>query len=373
MKRLKALIKVEIKPVLLIGLLFLIANIIGFMGIQSQLSSNWREYLIGGLAGHFNWYWLVDIIGRGFFSTIGIVSSIYMGLIIILVFASFRYEKSVEVSRFLKSLPYTQRERCLVKIGVGSGAITIGMLVFLAGLIYFRYYSMNLFAEVMEITALGNVAAEIFSLEKILGAVVLAYVVLMAAYLFMVMVQYMISHRMAAIIIGILSALAPVFIIEVSMALFDVPWDSGIGQAARSITYVMTSFVNWVPIYGNGDEYRYYHHISYLTGFIYHLAFYVSVMIASLLGTLYFAKVNRLENSDLLMPHSAVRGIFMVGVSVCGGLSIGGLLSIFFGDVLLMPSPLPTVILFVIGVIISFFIAKKIAFIGIKKRKGVNI
>ena len=373
MKRLKALIKVEIKPVLLIGLLFLIANIIGFIGIQSQLSSNWREYLIGGLAGHFNWYWLVDIIGRGFFSTIGIVSIIYMGLIITLVFASFRYEKSVEVSRFLKSLPYTQRERCLVKIGVGSGAITIGMLVFLAELIYLRHYSMNLFAEIMEITALGSMATEIFSLEKILGAVALAYVVLMSAYLFMVMVQYMVSHRMAAIIIGILSALAPLFIIEVSMALFDISWASNIGQVARSIVYVMASFVSSATVYGNEGVYGYYGHVSYLTGFIYHLAFYVGVMIASLLGILYFAKANRLENSDLLIPNPVVRVIFMVGVSMCGGLSISGLLNIFFGGVLLMANPLPIVILFGIGVVISFLIAKKIAFIGIKKRKEVNI
>lgn len=371
MKRLKALIKMEIKPALLVGVLFLVANLIGFMQIQGRLTSSWKNYLEGGLSGYFSWYSLINIMGDTFFQAIFTVGVLYMILLIMLVFASFRYEKSVEISRFLKSLPYTERERCLVKIGVGIVISTIGMLVYLAGLMYLREYSMGLFQEIIEVTAIGNIVQEVFSLERLLEMLALTYVVLIAGYLFMVMVQYMISHRIGGIIIGILSAFAPLFMIVMSFLLFDISWDSWIGKIGNAFAYLMTNFIDYTHInFGVTDSY--WERYTYVTGFGYHLAFYGVIIALSLIGILYFSKINQLENSDLLIPHPVVRVIFMVGVSICGGLSIGGLIRMFFSEILLTASSAPTMILFIIGAVISFLIAKKIAYIGIKKRKEVT-
>lgn len=371
MKRLKALIKVEIKPALLIGILFLVANLLGFLQIQGRINGMWRTYLNGGLTGYFDWNGLINIIGGTLFEASFIVGILYMVLLIALVFASFRYEKSVEISRFLKSLPYTERERCLVKISVGVAVSAIGMLVYMVCLLYLRHYSIGLFKEIIEVTSLGSIVEEIFNLGKLLKMLALTYVVLIAGYLFMMMVQYMVSNRLAGIVIGILSAMAPLFIVQAFMDVFELSWHSWIGRVVDGLTYLMVFFTGYVNLFSLSPD-TYYGSYTYLSGFGYHMAFYVAIIVLIVIVILYFTKTNRLENSDLLMPHPVVRIIFMIGVSVCGGLSSCYILRAFFGSILFTAPIVPTIVLFIVGMMISFFIAKKIAYIGIKKRKEVK-
>ncbi len=369
MKRLKALIKMEMKPALLMGILFLIANILGFLMIQGSMNGLWRGYLSGGLTGYFNWRGLINIIGEVFFNNSLIVGILYMILLILLVFSTFRYEKSIEVSRFLKSLPYTERERCLVKVGFGVGVLTISLLIYMVGLLCLRHYSMGLFQEIIEVTALGSIAEKIFDLGKLLKMLALMYIVLVAGYLFMMMVQYMVSSRLAGIIIGSLSAVAPLFIAISLGDIFDISRDTWIGEVIDRFIYLMVSFTGYVELFNRETDIFYVSNM-YLSGFGYHIAFYVVIIILVAMAILYFTKNNRLEDSDLLMPHPMVRIIFIVGVSICSGCSSYYILSVFFGYVLLIT--VPKIILFIVGVIIGFLIAKKIAYTGIKKRKEVK-
>lgn len=365
MNRLKALIKMEMKPALLMGILFLSVNILGLLMIQGRVNSMWNNYLNNGLSD-FYWGALINITGGNFFQNSFTVGILYMILLIILVFSTFRYEKSVEISRFLKSLPYTERERCLVKVGVGVGVLTISLLVYMVGLLYLRHYSMGLFQEIMEVTALGSIAEKIFDLGELLRMLALMYVVLMAIYLFMIMVQYMVSSRFGGIIIGMLSAAAPLFM---AMSLWNMldfsSRDTWIGEVLDGFIYLMAGFTRniWLE-----DGFLGYN--TYLSGFSYHITFYVVIIMLVVTVILYFTKNNRLEDSDLLMPHSVVRIIFIVGVSICSGFSSCFILSVFFRNILF--STIPTIIQFIVGVVIGFLIAKKIAYIGIKKRKEVK-
>lgn len=370
MKRLKALIKVEIKPALLIGILFLIVNLLGFIQIQSSINGIWKSYLMSGIAGYFNYYRLINIIGRIIFEASLVVGILYMMLLIALVFSSFRYEKSIEVSRFLKSLPYTERERCFVKVGTGIMTLTIGIMVYLVEILYLHHYSRSVFQEIMDVTSLGSIAQEIFSLGKLLKIVALIYVVLIAGYLFMVMVQYMVSNRLTGIVIGILSAFAPLFILNSVIMFFDISWDSWIGKIVDVFTYLMIHFVDYADINWNPDSYigRY----AYVSGFGYHIAFYLGIITLIVMAILYFTRTNRLENSDLLMPHSVVRMIFIAGVSVCGGFTIYYLSSLFSNYILFRDNVAPRIVILIVGAVISALIAKKIAYIGIKKRKEVK-
>lgn len=369
MKRLKALIKMEMKPALLMGILFLATNMLFLLMLQGNMNSMWQVYLGGGLTGYFGWRRLINIIGEMFFQYNILVGTLYMILLIILVFSTFRYEKSIEVSRFLKSLPYTERERCLVKVGVGVGVLTIGLLMYMVGLLYLHHYSMGLFQEIMEVTALGSIAEEIFDLGKLLKMLALMYIVLVAIYLFMMMVQYMVSSRLAGIIIGILSAVAPLFMAVSLRDIFDISSDTWIGEVIDGFIYLMVGFTGGVELFSE-ETGNFYARYTYLSGFGYHIAFYVVIIILVAVTIVYFTKNNRLEDSDLLIPHPIVRIIFIVGVSICSGCSSYYILNVFLGYVLLIT--VHPIVLFIVGVIIGFLIAKKIAYIGIKKRKEVK-
>ena len=109
MKRLKALIKMELKPALLIGAYFLLVDFFVLLTIRERIQGTWREFLLSGIKnfmGYNEGIRIADVFTESMlyimlFSIVGMMA---------LVYGSFKNDKSIEIGRFLKSLPYPMRE-----------------------------------------------------------------------------------------------------------------------------------------------------------------------------------------------------------------------------------------------------------------------
>lgn len=380
MKRLKALIKMELKPALLIGVYFLLVDFFILLTIRGRIQGTWREFLLNGIKtfmGYNEGIRVADIFIENtlyimLFSIIGM-----MGL----VYGSFKNDKSIETGRFLKSLPYTMRERCLVKMSVGIVTFTMTYIFYAIGVLALHISCLNRFSEVYRITILSEVYNQIFDRGELIKVLVLVYVGCIAIYLFCMMFQYIVSNRLGGIIVSTLVYLSPVFIANSLSAYVSARYTNIIYE---NIIYPLTEWLNNLMIvfgyqsYGelgvnvstavtiSDDTIINYTYVS-LIG--HRIVFYGVIGLISLVIILKLCVVERIEKSDYFIPSKCFRGIFTCGVTVCGGLLLG--------DIYLMFSNQTNMGiaygLITFGGIISFLVARKIASIGIRKGKEVRI
>lgn len=375
MKRLKALIKMEMKPALLIGIYFLIVNQITLGVIRGRLVSSWREVLINGIGGFIDdravtamsHSFMDNMIFMMLFSIIGML---------LMTYVSFKNDKSIEVGRFLKSLPYTMKERALTKVGVGVSVFTVTYLIFAAGMAALRMQGINQFSEICKVTAYSGVYQEFLTSSMLLQTLLLGYIVCIAVYLFSVMFEYLISPNLGSILVAGLVYLSPVFI--------TVSLDFYMPSMFKGVLYQMIywlqellgifGYERWanITVQMNTAAMASTNNIGQvayigLTG--YKLVFYGVIALASLIGILRFSQKNCMEQSDIFIPSRGFRNIFIAGVTLCGALLAGDIYCIYSSAA----SMIMAYAVIALGGIVSFLIAKKIAFIGIKKRREAQV
>ena len=380
MKRLKALIKMELKPALLIGAYFLLVDFFVLLTIRERIQGTWREFLLSGIKnfmGYNEGIRIADVFTESMlyimlFSIVGMMA---------LVYGSFKNDKSIEIGRFLKSLPYTMRERCLVKMGIGIVTFTLTYIFYAIGTIVLHISCLNRFSEVYKITILSEVYNQIFDRGELIKILVLVYVGCIAIYLFCMMFQYIVSNRLGSIIVAILVYLSPVFIANSLSAYVSSRYTNVIYE---DIIYPLTEWLNDLMIIVG---YKGYGEIGINTsttvpisdgitanytyvGLIGHrMVFYGVIALISLGVILKLCVAERVEKSDYFIPSKCFRGIFICGVTICGGLLLGDIYCIYSTETNMgILYGLTT-----LGGIISFLIARRIASIGMRKGKEVYI
>lgn len=374
MKRLKALVKMEIKPAVLVGFYFLAVNILAILTSGRYIATSWRRFLLNGIEG-FTGDSAVSMISQAF--TEGIIYVMLFSMIgmLLMVYVSFRNDKSIEVGRFLKGLPYTMRERCLTKVGVGISVFTVTYVLFGIGMMFLHKHSIDQFQEIYKVTVYSEVYEALYPISELLKTLLLGYIACVAIYLFAVMFQYLISSNMGSIVVAGLIYVSPFFILT-SLDLY-------MGDAFRSSLYnviywlqelaFITGYERWgdITVSMNTASAVAVHHtgaIAYISLLGYKVAFYGVIAIGSLIGILVFSQKDRMEQSDVFIPSKGFRNIFIAGVTVCGGLLMGDIYYLYSTAA----SMIMAYVVLILGGVFSFIIAKKIACIGIKKRKGVQ-
>lgn len=375
MKRLKALIKMELKPALLIGAYFLLVDLLILLSIQGRIQNAWRGFLINGIKS-------ISLYDGGIRVTdIFVENMIYIMLLsiigmIALVYSSFKNDKSIEIGRFLKSLPYTMRERCLTKMGVGIGTFTVTYIFYAVGMLVLHMSYLNKFSEVYEVTIFSEVYHQIFDRGELIQGLILVYIGAIAIYLFCMMFQYLVSNRLGGIIVAALVYISPLFIMNSVCGYINVSYENIIYKLTEWVNELMIIFAypSWAEVGINintattisRDTIEQYTYINLMS---YKMIFYGIIALLSLVAILKLCVIERIEKSDYFIPSKCFRRIFVCGVTICGGLLLGDIYFIYSNETNMWVA----YGLLILGGVISFLIAKKIASIGMKKGKEVRI
>ncbi len=366
MERIKALVKVELKPAILMSIYFLVIHIGGLLFAGISINKAFENYLRYDYAPH-------DINGDIILSLMpAVLMLVFLGMLI-LVYFQFKYDKSVEIGRFLKALPYTNIQRCLVKITAGILSFSVPFIVFAIGLMALRSYAINLFRDAYKVLPYEEVIYIINHSEHLLQLIVLSYLVYCAVYLFLFMMQYLMNNNIGSLVTGVLILGSPLFVALSAFEIYSLTYGEFNAEILLLPVYGMVSdwnqlmFESQIPAQAQYLNYSYIALIEYKI-FIAALAsglFSIIICLAS--------KRNKIEDADMLIPNRTNRWIFIMGVTLCSGFLLADI-----GQFLILPLIMNNVfamgqVMLVAGAAVGFFIAKKIASIGVSHKKNKRL
>ncbi|MDF2614679.1 MAG: hypothetical protein K0S71_2465 [Clostridia bacterium] len=366
MKNIRALIKVELKSAALMSLYFLVINIGYLMLTGITISSNFKQYLRYGVRSA-----VTDFNNTAFLSFVpGLSLFIFLGFIL-LVYFQFKNDKSLEVGRFLKSLPYTNVQRCLVKMSAGILSYTIPFIILSLGVIMLRAYAMTELKTIYSITPYEGILLTINSIQNLLSLLVLNYLTYTSLYLFVFMMQYLVNHNIGSLIISILTLLAPAFIIT-SIHYLEIYY--GLRYYLERIEEkILLPFYGMITRYGGFtytvDQSQYYIDYVYIEDIGFKLFITLIISIIGVYLIYQTGKRTKIENADRLMPDAITRIIFITGVTLCAALLLADTYKIFLVPLIGQNIVVLTSAITLIGGTIGFIIARKIAHIGIINKR----
>ncbi|WP_070000719.1 hypothetical protein [Cellulosilyticum sp. I15G10I2] len=369
MKNIKALIEVEVRPAIMMGIYFLIVNISGLLFASLDINNGFERYLRYGKA-------IEDISGEIFLPLMAsLVAFTFFGMIILIYF-QFKNDKSIDIGRFLKALPYTNMQRCLVKIVAGILSFSIPFIVFSVGLIALRSHAILQFKEAYSVLSYESVIMSINSLENLIYLLVLVQMVYTAVYLFIFMVQYLMNNNIGSLVVSIFSLAAPAFIVISAWEIYRFPYYTRIKFERLFLPIYSIIVQRKTFVFESGTMNKHVLFWSYIEDIG------LKILIAAVIGLLCWgvicqaAKKSKIEDADVLIPHPISRGIFIIGVSVCAAFLVADISKFLILPLIMDDTTLMTQVMLVIGGVLGFIIAKKIGYIGMvskKKTKGKKI
>lgn len=367
-KRLKPLIKLELKPVLGVGIYLMLVNIFGFITLSKEMNEVWKNYLVGGIGEFVNRVDRIDLIGDIFNNEITTLLIFYLIGMVLLSILSVRYDKSIETSRFLKSLPYTRGERSLVKVGLGTLGLTVCFGFYsLIVMIMQSSYVVKL-QEIYNVLPLKQVQHQFMSTTDLARRLLVVYLTILAVYLFFILVQYIVSHKLGSTLIAMCVLVSPAFLlssIQYCLPQFNIRAFSRVIE--RLCVLIIRGSTNTNVRVNSYSFYFYTGNIE-----VYIIVFYLIVIGLIALAIWKLSPCQFLEQADKLIPIKGFRWLFIAGVTLCGSFLICDLY------LLLVEWRSPNSIsgdrwfALTIGAVISFIISKNIASIGQVKRKEVK-
>lgn len=360
MKRLKPLIKMELPSALIVGIIFFLINCLAFAMIQFDITSGFEQYIIWGvndyIEGHNIGQWN-DL----FRHVLLLVTVLYGCSFVGLVCASFRTDKDHETGRFLKALPFTMRERVFVKIGLAMSSFLINFVILSVGMFFLRAKVYTVYREIFEVTNIEGVVRQIFSVGFIAKSLLFLFLICIGFYLFLVTMQFMMSHNVGSVVSSVFIFFAPIFLLASIVEL--------IGDRYRG-------FINWLgyvvvellrgPIETGllmVDD-RICEEYQYIDGCMEYVGFWSIFILIMLIAISRLSRTYSVEKSDIFINNKVFRVIYMVGVAVCGAF----LLTDAYILVLNREVNIICYIVLLVGLVISGVVSYKIGHIGMMKR-----
>ena len=322
MKNIKALIKVELRPAVLMGIYFLVIHMGGLLFAGISINQKFENYLRYGYGDY-------DVNGDIFLSLLsGLILFVFLGMLILIYF-QFQYDKSIEVGRFLKALPYTNLQRCLVKVSAGLLSFSIPFILFTAGLMGLRSYAIVLFDDIYKVLPYEKIIGIINGAEHLIYFLVLNYGAYCAVYLFLFMMQYLMNNNIGSLVTGPLVLSAPLF---VTLSAFEIYGVSYTFEVEKLFVPVYGIARSWQQLVLGGETQEQYLGYAYIEDI--GLKFIITVLMIGLCSIIiYFtAQKSKIEDADVLIPHRVNRWIFIVGVSICSGFLLADM-----GQLLILP------------------------------------
>ncbi|MGL4737885.1 MAG: hypothetical protein ACRCW2_10565 [Cellulosilyticaceae bacterium] len=193
----KALIKHELRNIWMILLYFVGAFTIGVFNFADSLARDYNSYLWNG----YSYDMAPNLLHR--ITRLGEVYMMAMALgLLVLLYVQFKENKSVSVSCFIKSLPYTNQQIYGVKLGCGVLSFTVPFVIAYGSIIAVGQSYKGWLGLIEQVSPVGERLAQLNNIDQILLYGLVIYSITLMVYLFGFWMQYIVNPNVASLVIS---------------------------------------------------------------------------------------------------------------------------------------------------------------------------
>ena len=238
--------------------------------------------------------------------------------ILLMIYLQVKDSKSIEVGRFLKVLPIKGKTYYRVKVIGGVLTFTIPYLISCLCLIGTKGKYSEIFNDFYSLHPRYEEFVHAESMGMFLQVLFTTYLILLFSYLFLMSMQYIISHAVSALIIGILVGGVPAYL---GVTITGICNEIIPANYEDFVKYLLpwsytSDLINFSKGYANVGSFRDarlfkipYIEIEWL--------FLLGLCILFWIIGSQLSRYHKVENADQLISSALMKKIFVVGVVVC--------------------------------------------------------
>lgn len=362
----KALVKHEIRNIWPVFIYFIGCMAIGLWMMATDLNETYTSYLQTGYREDWEIYF-----GR-VLQRMGNMYIVFFGVgILLLLYLQFKDNKSLQISSFMKSLPYTNQEVYKVKLGCGFLTITLPFALGSIGVLGIRSNADEFLSYIEKISIVGSELKVLNSLSHIILYLLMAYGVILFLYLFGFWVQYLVNNNVVSLVISGLSLAAIPFIVASCGAYLQLMIDTK-KNTDRMIEALVTTLCPLVYLDSDTKHYEMYDASdnSYVGILLQNNDFMLLkvVILAVLIGMLLIAiilcnKSYKAENQESFISVCWAETLFKIGVIVSAA-GLGILVMVGIGDIYSVGQKILLHLVMAALGVMAYLIVNKICMIG---------
>lgn len=351
MNKYKAFIKYEFRSLKWMMLYFLIVCSGVLLLFSETMSGKRRSFLEHSGIWYISNEFTQELNWIAPFLLIGIILGV-----ILLVYVQFRDAKNIEVGRFLKALPMQSSNIYWIRMGCGIITYTIPFILYAIGIIALRVAHSSWLNDMYSISIWQKRLSVVDSIQYIVLMLFINYLIITLVYLMLLLMQYLISNRIFAIVVTAIGMIIPMYFNIMINSRYQVDY-----FLMLPVLYgVLGSTTGESLMNGEGVTLHFISDIGVKIGLLLFM-----IGIAIVLGWL-SSKHFTVEDQSKLIPKRLCRNIFIAVGTICIAL-----LPQFYVSGFAMVSEVNMVIhlgtIVILG-IVGYIIMYKIAMIGCKEK-----
>lgn len=365
----RALVKHELRNIWMMIVYFVGCFGAGIWTLQSYLQNRYEEYLWNGYNYDMS------------YNLLGIIRDMYpvylvaMGLgLLVLLYIQFRDNKSVGVSSFIKSLPYTNKQIYSVKLGCGVLSFSVPFLLGGIGVVAVGNGAKDWLSVIERVSPIGAEIATQNEVGQIMLCGLLIYSITLMCYVLGFWMQYVINLNVPSLIVSACSVMAPYFVMLTGIEYFKVLRGDVI--TGGSLAYVNTfrdllCIPTYLSSYKSGYEIIVGEH--YRSGYIRDLGniewmgiktiMFLLLVVILILAISVCNKNYHAEHQEVFVSKKWAERVLKVGVTMCS-MSVGIFLTLGFFNGYGMQQVIVMHIAMLICGVIGYLLIRKICTIG---------
>ncbi len=295
----------------------------------------------------------------------GMVPMLLMALMVV-VAVLFVHDRNIHIGRFISSLPYTRKEYFKIKYLMGVVTFTVPLVLYGLVLYAIRGRHLDWMSRIYQYAPQGELLKHQDSLGVLVLWSVFLWLVMLAVYSFLMLVQTLVGQNIVASIIGGIVILVPVFLGHAIPANLSLLLDYHLDLPERLIKWTQifllgnpetslaqrTLALNTHTFMGTyTTEYTIYNYRMFP---VYMLILAAIIVGSVLLSNRSITKYDVEKNGEIAI-YPWVAKLLVIGVTVCSLLLFPILIVIFTG----IESPILTIVVMIIGGALGYLISRK--------------
>lgn len=282
--------------------------------------------------------------------------------IAILVILLFSHERNLKVGKFIGSLPFNKKSQFKIKYMMGMVTFTLPFLLFAITMIFIRIQNNDWLTRLYEYAPAGGMLVKQESLGALLIWLGVIWLIMMAVYSFLMLVQTLMGQNIIAGIIGAIIYMVPWFLIyavPANIYLINGRWFLNNVWDSVQFFFQGTPKTNIEPVIDLGKQtlFREWNHVR---AYGYHnlglnLGILIVVIIISTILAYRFILDNDVEKNGDIVMYPWFGKILIAGISLCSALLLPLIVAIFTS----VENSILTIALMITGGIIGYVISKR--------------
>ena len=333
----RALVKHELRNIWMMILYFIGCFGVIIFGFSSRIQRSYNDYL---------WYGYDYDMSYNLLGELTNIAGIYiMGIglgLLVLLYIQFRDNKSIGVSSFIKSLPYTNGQIYSVKLGCGILSFTIPFLLGYGAILVIGQNAKEWLSVIECVSPVGAEIAMRNSLGQLILYGALIYSITLMLYVLGFWMQYVVNPNVPSLIIGVCSIMAPYFIVlTVTEYLKEIVESRVLNGTFRYLDTLQDLLLipghfngvnrGYKIIVGNLNNQFYIRGLSDIDWIAGKMVIFLLLALIFILAIRVCSKSYLAENQEVFVSRKWAERILKTGVTVCS-VCMGFVISLRFFD-----------------------------------------